>query len=82
MVMVTFSWDGGSVDTLVIKPDGTPLDVNGQSQDVFVVTSANMVNYNIMSPDAGVWQFALQNAHPNNQGSINYVFSVSYPQEK
>ena len=77
-LMIIFQWTNGTAEGVIIKPDGSKLDENSKEQDVFVVTSANLVNYNVTSPQAGKWSFSIQNPQIESD-TLNYNFMVSYP---
>jgi hypothetical protein len=74
-VMIYFTWDSGSLDGVVTKPDGSPVDTH--SKDVQVMTSNNMSGYTVMNPVAGNWNFSIKNVK-TTKDKLTYNFMVQY----
>jgi hypothetical protein len=66
----------GTVDLVIIKPDGSILNTTDNQHDVMITTMANMKMYTLTNPPGGKWSFRLQNAKPDKESMV-YTFFVS-----
>jgi serine/threonine protein kinase len=74
-LLIYFSWDAGSLEGVVFKPDGSR--VNAKTQDAQLFSNSSMSGYTMINPPAGKWKFTIQNVKTTSD-KLNYTFMVQY----
>ena len=78
MLMIYFSWDAGSLNGVVNRPDGSLL--SAQAQNVQSFSNNSMMGYNVTNPPLGKWKFGIKNIKTTGD-KLNYTFVVQYTQK-